>query len=113
MIQDLYCRRAYVVNVVDGDTFDANVDLGFGIFTRQRFRIKGIDAPEMNCIEGQISKTYLTELICDQSVTLISEKTDSFGRFLADLFITTKKGEQINVGAHLIEKSLAKIYDRP
>ncbi|MGL5691407.1 MAG: thermonuclease family protein [Bacteroidales bacterium] len=101
-----------MTNVVDGDTFDANVDLGFGIITQQRFRIIGIDAPEMDSTEGFITKEYLKELICDQTVTLFSKKTDSFGRYLAELYIT-KREEQINVGLHLIDRGLAKVYDRP
>lgn len=110
MIQDEYCRKAYVTYVVDGDTFDANVDLGFGIITKQRFRILGIDAPEIITDKGYIAKEYLNELICDKTVVLLSKKKDSFGRFLADVYITERQKE-INVGAHLISQGLAEIYN--
>lgn len=99
------------MNVVDGDTFDANVDLGFGIFTRQRFRIKGIDAPElcMTDFTGERSKQYLTQMINNKTVTIISSKTDSFGRYLADVYII-EGTEQINVATYMIEHGMAQVY---
>lgn len=42
----MYTYNARVVKVVDGDTFDATVDLGFKIYTEQRFRVAGLDTPE-------------------------------------------------------------------
>ena len=44
----MYEYRAKCVNVVDGDTFDFDVDLGFHITFRIRVRLKGIDTPEKN-----------------------------------------------------------------
>lgn len=41
-----YTYRAEWVSTIDGDTFDARVDLGFHLSTRQRFRLLGFEAPE-------------------------------------------------------------------
>ena len=42
----LYNYKAKLVRVVDGDTIDAEIDLGFGVFIKQRIRLYGIDTPE-------------------------------------------------------------------
>ena len=46
-MQDNYCRKSKVIRVIDGDTIECEIDLGYSITTRQRFRIKGIDTPEL------------------------------------------------------------------
>ncbi len=59
MFEDNNARSAVITNVVDGDTFDANVNLGYGITVNLRFRIFGINAPEVFGTEkedGIISK---------------------------------------------------------
>ena len=42
----MYEYKAHVTNVVDGDTFDCVIDLGFRVATHQRIRVDGIDTPE-------------------------------------------------------------------
>lgn len=101
---DLYYRVGRVQNVVDGDTFDADVDLGFYTSTRQRFRLKGIDAPEMtgaSRVLGEKSKQALQDLILFHKVIIKSEKTDSFGRYLADVYVIVD-GQEIDVVQHLL-----------
>lgn len=43
---DLYTYRATCVRVIDGDTLELDVDLGFGVTKRDKFRLLGIDTPE-------------------------------------------------------------------
>ena len=43
----MYQYKAKLIRVVDGDTIDAAVDVGFGITVTQRFRVDGYDAPEI------------------------------------------------------------------
>lgn len=43
-----FVYKATITNIVDGDTVDAIVDLGFNVQTKIRFRLNGIDTPEMN-----------------------------------------------------------------
>ena len=112
MISDHYLRRAIVTNIVDGDTFDAHVDLGFSVSSKQRFRLLGCDAPEMTGTSqeaGENSKRYVEKLLKDKEICLRSVKTDSFGRYLADVWIM-KNGVQINLSRHLIKNGYAKKY---
>jgi micrococcal nuclease len=97
-MRDAYWRRANVLNVVDGDTVDMNVDLGFYVSTVQRFRLLGIDAYEMrqgsdeDRAEGRQAKDLVQawcvehrhqEADADWPFVVRTEKSDSFGRFLA------------------------------
>jgi hypothetical protein len=49
----IHIYQAKIVEVVDGDTFDLMIDLGFNNFTKQRMRLYGIDAPEMRTQAGK------------------------------------------------------------
>jgi len=56
---DLYTFEAEVIRVLDGDTFAASVDLGFGFTTVQTLRLRGLDAPELESAEGKESKAFV------------------------------------------------------
>lgn len=87
----MYEYKAVITNVVDGDTFDMDIDLGFNIHIHERVRLLDIDTPEKFGKEkelGLIVKEYATYLFRDMKVVIRSEKadvaanTDSFGRWL-------------------------------
>lgn len=93
----MYEYRAYVKKVVDGDTVDVDIDLGFGIMlTDERVRIMGIDTPESRTsdkvekIFGLASKNRLKELLGDTTIlkTQIAKDGEDmrgkFGRVLGD-----------------------------
>lgn len=80
-----FIYRADVVRVVDGDTVDVNIQLGFSIVMRkQRIRLFGINAPEMRTRHGKEVKKYLANLIEGRAVTLrtIKDKKGKYGRWL-------------------------------
>lgn len=77
---------AAIERVVDGDTFLAEVDLGFGVCVRQRLRLRGVDAPELKTPEGQKAKEEMMRLLPRGTrVVIRSYKTDIYGRFVVDL----------------------------
>lgn len=87
----MYEYKAVVTNVVDGDTFDMDIDLGFNIHIHERVRLLDVDTPEKFGEEkelGLIVKDYATRYLLNKEVTIESEKadvaaeTDSFGRWL-------------------------------
>lgn len=91
----MFSYQAKLIEVIDGDTVDLLVDLGFGIHVKERFRLYGIDAPEMPTEAGKIAKAYL-ESILGTAIELYvatrkmtrrpQEKTDKYGRYLAVLY---------------------------
>lgn len=92
----MYEYKALITKVVDGDTVDAIVELGFYLSAKLRLRLDKIDAPEMRGIEselGKISKQYLIDRILNKEVIIQTQKSDVFGRWLATIFL---EGEDIN-----------------
>ena len=59
----MFTYAAKLIEVIDGDTVDLLIDLGFGVHVRERCRLYGIDAPEMPTAQGQAAKAYLESLI--------------------------------------------------
>jgi micrococcal nuclease len=89
----IYIYKAELIRVVDGDTVDLVIDLGFDTSRRERFRLYGIDAPEMRTAAGKEAKAWLwealqpLEAIYVQTIQLETKaKRDKYGRFLAVLY---------------------------
>jgi micrococcal nuclease len=87
----MYEYKAFITNVVDGDTFDMDIDLGFHIHIHERVRLLDIDTPEKFGKEkelGLIVKQFAIDNFTGREAIIRSEKadvaadTDSFGRWL-------------------------------
>jgi micrococcal nuclease len=97
----IYIYKAELIRVVDGDTVDLIIDLGFDTSRRERFRLYGIDAPEMRTAAGKAAKAWLwealqpLEAIYVQTIQLSTKaKRDKYGRFLAVLYKSESEMEQ-------------------
>jgi endonuclease YncB( thermonuclease family) len=110
-MQDNMVRNAIITNVVYGDTFDADVKLGYGLTTSQRFRISGINAPEVFGAEkekGIVSKKFVAETLLNKNVLIVNKGLDSFRRILADIYFVNDENALINIADLLVEKGLAE-----
>ena len=94
-----YIYKAKVDRVVDGDTVDLDLSLGFDVWLKkQRVRLVGIDTPESRTRDlaekklGLAAKERLIEL-CGESVLLKSHGKGKYGRILGELF--TEDGKDI------------------
>lgn len=106
-----------VTNVVDGDTIDVDIDLGFDISFSSRVRLAGIDTPESRTSDkaekvlGLESKEYLKSKIKDaKSVVIKTEKMDSsekYGRILGWVYLD---GSDISVNEQMISEGYAWGY---
>ena len=98
-----------VTNVVDGDTIDVEIDLGFDISFSSRVRLAGIDTPESRTtnkaekVLGLEAKEYVKSKIKDaKEVVIKTEKMDSsekYGRILGWLFLD---GSKVSVNEQMI-----------
>lgn len=82
-----YNYRGKVDRVVDGDTLDINVDLGFRVVTHQRFRLEFVDTPERGKKNYKEATNLLERLISEEKdhngyITFKSVKTGKYGRWL-------------------------------
>lgn len=110
-------RIKSVTRVVDGDTIDVDIDLGFNISYSQRVRLAGIDTPESRTSDkfektlGLEAKEYLKLKLKDSNfITIKTEKPDSsekYGRILGWVFIN---GSSISVNQQMIEDGYAWNY---
>lgn len=110
-----YVRK--VENVVDGDTIDVLIDLGFDILFSSRVRLAGIDTPESRTSDkaekalGLESKEYLKKFLKDaKSVIIKTEKMDSsekYGRILGWIYVND---DTVSVNDHMINDGYAWGY---
>ncbi len=119
---NLYTYRARVIRVIDGDTIEADLDLGFGVLLGKRhLRLSGLDCPEIKTAAGVAAQFETTKWITDNSTTKksltnkevyvtfqsLSDKPDKYGRILAK--VIGKDGETLN--DYLIKGGHAVPYD--
>ena len=118
----MYEYRVKIIKVVDGDTVDVDIDLGFGItLTDERVRIMGIDTPESRTrdkvekVFGKAAKQALLDMLGKTSILKTQINRDGedmkgkFGRILGD-FIVDRNGESISVVKALVEDGHAVDY---
>lgn len=103
----MYTYKAEVVNVVDGDTIDVIIDLGFKIGTKQRMRIAHIDTPEKGQPHYQLAADTTKSFVLNKVVTIKTEKASKWGYYLAQVTLDT--GEDL--GSKLVFMGLAKPYE--
>ena len=82
--------RAKIVRVVDGDTVDLEVDLGFYNYLNIRARLLGVDTPERGQKDFFTAKSMLENLLLTHKdeeghILINTEKTGKFGRWLVDI----------------------------
>lgn len=106
--------KAVVLKIVDGDTVDLAVDVGFMLHVHERFRLAGIDAPETRGSErpeGLAAKEYLEQVMpAGATVWVQSTKRGSFRRWLADIFLTEESNE--SVSEMMLAHGYAERYER-
>ena len=111
----MYNYNAKCIKVVDGDTIDAEIDLGFDIKVTKRIRLAGINAPESrtrNLVEkklGLAAKEKLKDLLegAANCFELESQELGKYGRVLGELFV---KGHEKSVNELLKENGHAYEY---
>jgi endonuclease YncB( thermonuclease family) len=110
---DLYTYRAWVTRVLDGDTIEVVVDLGFGVRSVQVLRLRGLDCPELVSKEGKEAKAFVESALDGKKMILIKTvKSDKYDRYLADIFIPQKGGNYLNLNNELLAKGYAvRVHD--
>ncbi|MFD0863606.1 thermonuclease family protein [Sungkyunkwania multivorans] len=106
----MYHYKAKVIDVYDGDTITAVVDLGFLHYQEMKLRLYGIDTPELRGEqreEGLKVRDILREMILDKEVELFTykDKQGKYGRYLATVVI-----EGLNINDWLVAQGHAEIY---
>ena len=117
-----YIYKAKLDRVVDGDTVDALIDVGFDIWFKKRIRFKGVDTWESRTrnleekalgLKAKARTKELLEKVSSKSgyFRIRSYGLGKYGRVLADVFIEDKDGKQWNINQTLISEGHAYVYD--
>ena len=119
----MYEYRCKVLKVVDGDTVDVDIDLGFGVvLSDERVRIMGIDTPESRTSDkvedlfGEAAKARVKELLSGDVIlkTEVNKNGEDmkgkFGRVLGDFIVERYEGQEEMLTDVLIEEGHAVAY---
>jgi len=102
-----------VLRVVDGDTLDLEINLGFSISITSRIRLAGINAPETRTLDsgekerGLLAKEWLKNELKDQELTIITIKEEKYGRMLGHLYT---KNNPLTINERMILEGYAQKY---
>lgn len=88
-MNDVFIRRASVVRVIDGDTFELRMDLGYRVEGRFIVRLRGVDTPELPTVEGLAARATAERILQGaKTITVQSYKDQqSFARWIADVYV--------------------------
>ncbi len=117
-MSDPYFYRATVLEVIDGDTIDLMVDLGFSVYHKIRVRLNGINTPESRTKDlrekelGLKAKAFTKDWTTRHKDVLVHtsvDKKEKFGRILAKVYSDENKTACLN--EDLIEAGYARAYN--
>lgn len=95
----MYEYKAKVLNVVDGDTVDFMVDLGFHTFVKIRARLVGVNTPERGDKNWAKATNMLSQLLTEKGESFIiktkKDKTEKYGRWLVEIDGVNDKISQV------------------
>ncbi len=95
--KELFTYKAFLLRVIDGDTLQVRIDLGFSIVIEQRLRLRGLDAPELGTGQGKSplpplqkgvdAKRFVESRLKDCKFLIIkTHGSDKYDRYLVDVF---------------------------
>ena len=115
----LHTYKAYLDRVVDGDTIHVTLDLGFKIRHKEILRLAKINAPEAETFEGKKSSDALKKILAEVPFLIVkTNKTDIYGRYVADVFLAGKNetdsekvaSEGVYLNQLLIDLGVAEVF---
>jgi micrococcal nuclease len=115
----MYTYKAKIDRVIDGDTFESTIDLGFGVSVRKMVRLAGVDTPEKNSkilLERDLASRATARaknFLENRTVTVKTEldKDDKYGRVLAYVYESDREFQaNQSYNLKLIQDGLANPY---
>jgi len=113
----MYEYKATVMRIIDGDTIEVVIDLGFFVTIKQTVRFARIDAYEIKKYAGVTDeekakgiegKNYLESLLLNREIRVVTVKDQGkYGRYIADVFLD-EDGMNINVNDEMVKLGFAQ-----
>jgi micrococcal nuclease len=111
----MYKYQARLVRIIDGDTIDVSIDLGFDVWINERVRLANIDAPEVRTRDklekkaGLEATAWLTDMFDKHDVFVLAttefNRTGKYGRTIGTIYL-----DDINVNELMIKEGFATRY---
>ena len=112
----MYTYKCNTIRVIDGNTVDAIIDLGFNVTIRQRIKLYGINVSDVRSTDETVrqqaiaSKVKLTELLGNEFVCeTIVNKRGKAGRIMGKL-TTDNQGSKVDINQQLIDLGFAELF---
>lgn len=112
----MYTYKCNTIRVIDGNTVDAIIDLGFNVTIRQRIKLYGVNVSDVRSTDETVrqqaiaSKTKLTELLGNEFVCeTIVNKRGKAGRIMGKL-TTDNLGSKVDINQQLIDLGFAELF---
>jgi micrococcal nuclease len=117
----MYEYKAKVLRVIDGDTIDFMVDMGFSVFRKIRIRLANVDTPEIYGVKKEsaeyeegmkasgITKGWLDSTNNEVIIKTHKDQTGKYGRYIAEVYATTGPHEKTAIQELLIESGYGSI----
>ena len=111
-----YTYKAKILRVIDGDTIEAELDIGFCLTFRTKLRLLGVNSPEIHAKDeairkkAQESRNFTEKTLLDQEVFITTSKFDAFGRYLATVFVKTYEGTWVDFNKILLDGGYAIVF---
>jgi micrococcal nuclease len=103
---NLFTYTGKVNKIIDADTIDVTLDLGFEVYKKLRCRLAHINAPEMKTDAGKAAKIFLSAALpINDTVIVISKEYDKYGRSVAEIF-----HNDVNINQMLLDTGHAVPY---
>jgi micrococcal nuclease len=103
-----------ITRIIDGDTIDADIDLGFNLTISQRIRLKGLNAAETKTLDleekkkGIEARLWLEKELSRQGEWIIeTTKEDKYGRILGTLYCI---GDPVTLNERMLNEGIANPY---
>jgi micrococcal nuclease len=110
----MYTYECNTIRVIDGNTVDAVIDLGFNVTIRQRIKLYGINVEDIRSVDNDkkskaiASKSRLTELLGTQFICETQlNKRGKAGRIMGNVFVNNPDGSKVNINEQLIKEGFA------
>ncbi len=114
----MYEYKCKLTRVIDGNTIDAEIDLGFNVVVRQRIRLFGIETPALQTNDAEqkekaiAARTRLIEILPKEFVCkTILNKRGKFGRVLGHVYFKKEDGTDVCLNDMLVSEGIANKYE--
>lgn len=109
----MYEYNALITNIVDGDTVDARIELGFHMRADLRLRLARVNAPEKGDEPGYSNaKNFVKAAVESAPVVIRTSKSDNWDRWIAEIEYQEADKKTYNLSDQLLQQGLAKPYTK-